>query len=262
MRFHLLLLPLALAACATTPAAEPPAAPDAATLAAYHWQLDSATNRAGARIDDLFVRPDRPLELDFAAGHISVRNSCNAMGGSYRIDAGALVAGPFVHTMMACADPMLNHLDQAISARLTGKPALALTSKGGRHELQLRTADGDTLGFAGVPTAQTRYGSAGDTVFLEVAPQTVPCQHPLMPNAQCLDVREVHYDAQGLKTGTPGAWQPLARIEGFTHVDGTRNVLRVKRYALKHPPADDAPGVAYVLDMVVESDISGRASGH
>jgi hypothetical protein len=32
-----------------------------------------------------------------------------------------------------------------------------------------------------------------------------------------------------------------------------RNVLRVKRYPIEHPPAD-APDSAYVLDMVVESE--------
>lgn len=255
MRIRVLLLPLALAACTTVPATEPPPRLDAATLAAYHWQLDTATDRAGQHIDALFARPDRPLELNFDAGRVSVRNSCNAMGGSYRLDGGTLLTGPFVHTMMACADPRLSHLDQAIDARLTGKPTLALTTRNGHRELELRTAGGDTLAFTGVPTAQTRYGSAGDTVFLEVAPQAVPCQHPLMPNAQCLDVREVHYDAQGLKTGTPGAWRPLARVEGYTHRDGERNVLRVKRYALKHPPAD-APDVAYVLDMVIETAVA------
>lgn len=256
MRFHLLLLPLALAACTTVPAAEPHAI-DAATLGAYHWQLDRATNQAGQRIDELFVRPERPLELDFDADRLSVRNGCNAMGGSYRIEAGTLVAGPFMHTMMACANPLLNHLDQAISGRLVGKPTIALATQAGNPELELHTAAGDTLAFAGVPTAATRYGSAGDTVFLEIAPQTVPCANPPGRDEQCLDAREVHYDAQGLKTGPPGAWQPLARIEGYTHRAGERNVLRVKRYTLKHRPAG-APGVAYVLDMVVESQTATR----
>jgi hypothetical protein len=188
---------------------------------------------------------------------VSVRNSCNVMGGSYRLDGGTLYAGPFMRTMMACADPRLSQLDQAVDARLTTRPTLALATRDGHPELTLHTPGGDTLSFTGVPTAQTRYGSAGDTMFFEVAPQTVPCHHPLMPHAQCLDVREVHYDARGLKAGTPGAWQPLAQIEGYTHRDGERSVLRVKRYTLQHPPAD-AAGVAYVLDMVVESQVAAK----
>lgn len=263
MRVHLLLLPLALAACASTPAADgaqaaaPGAAPDAALLGGYHWQLAQATDRSGQRIAALFVRPDKPLQLDFGSDRISVRNSCNGMGGSYRIANGQLVVGPMMHTMMACADPMLNRLDSLVGERLSGRPAITVTHGGGAPRLQLRTAAGDTLDFAGVPTPETRYGGPGVTEFLEVAPQDVPCNHPLMPGAQCLDVREVHYDANGLRTGTPGPWRPLQGVEGYTHQPGVRNVLRVKRYAVKHPPAD-APSAAYVLDMVVESAAAGH----
>ncbi|HYM87381.1 MAG TPA: DUF4377 domain-containing protein, partial [Pseudoxanthomonas sp.] len=42
-------------------------------------------------------------------------------------------------------------------------------------------------------------------------------------------------------------------IEGYTHEAGIRNVLRVKRYTIKHPPADGS-SLVYVLDMVVESE--------
>jgi hypothetical protein len=91
-------------------------------------------------------------------------------------------------------------------------------------------------------------------VFLEVAPQTVPCRHPPVPDKTCLQVRERRYDANGLRASEPGPWQPLQQdIEGYVHQPGVRNVLRVKRYPLKRPPAD-APSSAYVLDLVVESE--------
>jgi heat shock protein HslJ len=268
MRVHLLLLPLALAACASTPAADgaqatpgsatAATAPDAALLGGYHWQLTQATDRGGQRIAALFVRPDKPLQLDFGDGRLSVRNSCNGMGGSYRIANGQLVVGPMMHTMMACADLALNRLDSLVGERLAGRPAITVTRHGDTPRLELRTATGDTLDFDGVPTPETRYGGPGVTEFLEVAAQTVPCRHPLMPDRQCLDVREVHYDANGLKTGTPGDWHPLQEaIEGYTHQAGVSNVLRVQRYTVKHPPAD-APSVAYVLDTVVESDTGGQ----
>src|SRR3546814_9793110 len=61
------------------------------------------------------------------------------------------------------------------------------------RSLTLTAADGQALTFTGQPTAETRYGGPGETVFLEVAPQTVPCQHPLMPDKTCLQVRERHY---------------------------------------------------------------------
>jgi heat shock protein HslJ len=274
MRVHLLLLPLALAACASTPAAGSTPAPvpgktapsatadtttpDAALLGGYHWQLTQATNRYGQRIAALFVRPDKPLQLDFDGDRVSVRNGCNGMGGSYRIVNGQLVVGPMMHTMMACANFSLNRLDSLIGVRLSVRPKITVTRSGDNPLLKLRTTAGDTLVFTGIPTPETRYGGPGVTEFLEVSPQTVPCNHPLRRSPQCLDVREVHYDANGLKTGTPGDWHVLPQgIEDYTHQPGVRNVLRVKRYTVKNPPAD-APAVAYVLDMVVESATTGH----
>lgn len=251
MRRHLsLLLPIALAACASMPptdAATMPGAstPDAALLAGYHWQLAQATDHGGQRIDALFVRPDKPLQLDFTNGRLSVRNACNSMGGGYQIVNGQLMVGTMMHTMMACREPGLNQLDGLIGQRLAGHPAITVTKQGDTPQLQLRTAAGDTLAFTGVPTAETRYGGSGTTEFLEVAAQSVPCQQ----SQACLNVREVHYDANGLVTGTPGEWHALAGIEDYTHQDGVHNVVRVKRYAT------GAGAMAYVLDMVVETSI-------
>jgi heat shock protein HslJ len=274
-RLLLSLLPLTLAACSpSTPSsgptsgAAPPAATstekttsatptattDIATLGRHHWQLSNATDQSGERIAALFAHPDKPLQLDFVEGRISVDNACNRLGGSYRIDGDKLQVGPMVHTMMACADPAVKALDGAIDKRLHDQPTMTLLVDGDTPQLKLVTGDGDTLQFTGQPTAETRYGSQGKTAFLEVAARTVPCNHPEMPARQCLKVRERRYDAQGLVAGTPGEWQPLNQaIEGYTHRPGVRNVLRVTRYTVKNPPAD-ASSAAYVLDTVVESE--------
>jgi hypothetical protein len=71
-------------------------------------------------------------------------------------------------------------------------------------------------------------------------------------------VRELKYDDKGLKVGTPGAFQNFYdAIEGYSHEAGVRNVLRIDRYTRKDVPAD-ASKYAYVLDLVVESDASGK----
>lgn len=274
-RLLLSLLPLVLAACSPTPSSAPAAdaavpaaaasthvtstpANEASVLGQYHWRLNQAIDKAGQRIDALFVRADQPLQLDFPDGRISVSNACNRLGGSYRVEGGKLQVDAMMHTMMACPDPALMALDGAIDKHLHDDPALTLQTEGDTPHLTLVTASGDTLQFNGQPTAETRYGSTGEREFLEVAAQTVPCNHPLMPAQQCLKVRERHYDAQGLTAGTPGEWQPLNQdIEGYTHQPGVRNVLRVKRYTIQNPPAD-ASSSAYVLDMVVESETVKR----
>ena len=224
------------------------------TLSQYHWQLTSANDATGKRISALFAQPEKPLQLDFADGRLSVSNSCNRSNGSYQLDRDTLQISRLAQTMMACAEPGLMALDAAVSQHLSGPLAMALKTGDDTPELQLINANHDTLTFRGTPTAQTRYGSAGETMFLEVAAQTKPCSHPLMPNQACLQVRELHYDANGLRVGTPGEWAPLyAKIEGYQHQAGIRNVLRLQRFPLKNPPAD-APAHAYVLDTVVEAE--------
>jgi heat shock protein HslJ len=244
---------LALLACLPMLAHAARAADPARTLGQYHWQLSAATDRDGHRLDALFAHPDKPLQLDFADGRLRISHTCNAISGGYRIDGGKLDIGPLNHTMMFCADKPLMAMERDASARLRGALAFRLLRAGGEPQLRLTTADGDTLLFTGQPTPETRYGGPGTTEFLEVAPQTVPCAGPAMAGRQCLSVRERHYDDNGLQAGTPGPWHPLEQpIEGYAHQPGVRNVLRVKRYAVRQPAAG-APSSAYVLDMVVES---------
>ena len=275
MKRHLLLLtlPVLLTACPqpgtdapAAPAAAPtapastatPAASDAnAELGRYHWRLRDATDANGQRIDALFVRAELPLQLDFRDGRLSVGNACNRMGGGYTLAGDTLTVASLASTMMACTDPKLMALDGEVGKRLEGALKLALAN-GEAPTLTLATASGDTLAFAGEPTAETRHGAPGERVFLEVAAHTKPCSHPLIPDMQCLQVREVKYDDQGLKVGTPGEFANFyEQIEGYTHEDGMRNVLRVDRYTVKNPPADGSR-YAYVLDMVVESDASAK----
>ena len=271
-----LLLPLALAACTGTmstsdpaaPAAPEPPAPPAAPVAPaapelaaelprFHWRLQEANAADGSRIEALFARADKPVQLDFDKGRLAVSNTCNRMGGSYALAAGTLTVGRMASTMMACTDAKLMALDGEVGKRLEGALSLALAA-GDAPSLTLGNAVGDTLVFAGTPTPDTRYGGPGERIFLEIAAQTKPCSHPLMPDMQCLQTREITYDDKGLKVGTPGAFGNFYdAIEGYTHEPGVRNVLRLQRYTRKDVPAD-ASKYAYVLDMVVESANEAR----
>ncbi|QOW21515.1 META and DUF4377 domain-containing protein [Novilysobacter avium] len=271
MKFHLLLLPLALAACTAerpaTPATDTPVpaaaqktpaaasmAVDDTTLSRYHWRLAEASDAGGAHIDALFARDVKPVQLDFADNRLSISNTCNLMNGGYRLDDEKLKIDSLQQTLMACADPKLAELDRAIGSRLEGNPRIRLTGSEESPRLQVTTDAGDKLVFAGEPTAASRYGSEGAQVFMEVAAQTVPCSHPLIADKQCLQVRERTYRDDGTVAGEPGEWEPLYQeIEGYTHEAGVRNVLRLKRYKVANPPADGS-SVAYVLDMVVESE--------
>lgn len=262
MKTSLWLLSLALAACATAPDSTTQAPATASstpassiTLARYHWQLRDAVDADNRRLDALFGKTGRPpLQLDFSNDQLSVRHACNAIGGGYRIVDDHLVTTALLQTMMACSDATLMQRESAIKAMLQGRPTLILSLAGDTPLLTLAAAGGRTFTFVGQPTAEARYDGPGATMFMEVAPQTVPCPHPPLPDRTCLQVRERHYDANGLRAGEPGPWHPLPQdIEGYAHQSGVRNVLRVKRYTLKRPSAG-APSSAYVLDMVVESE--------
>ena len=271
----LLLLPLAIAACnrpatdaaapapgempapAADPAAPPPMeAPStdtASLLPSHHWRLVEATDAQGQRIDALFARPDKPVQLDFADGRVNVSNTCNRMMGSFTLEGTTLTLGQMASTLMACTDPKLTALDAEVGKRLAGALTVSSTA-GDTPQLVLTNAGGDRLVFEGAPTAATRFGGPAERVFLEVGPETRPCSHPLIPDKQCLQVREITFDENGLRTGEPGEWQNFFdEIEGYTHQPGVRNVLRIDRYTRADVPAD-VSRYAYVLDMVVESE--------
>ena len=267
MKRHLVLaLSLALAACAKPPQGEPTTPPsvtaaatdvaaaapaDASALSAHHWHLSDAKNAQGQRIEALFVNAEKPLQLDFKDGRAGISNTCNRMGGAYSVEGDQLKFDHLASTMMACADAKLMALDQEVGKRLEGSAKFAQAG----DTLTLTTPSGDVLTFTGEPTAEARYGGPGETVFLEVSAQTKPCSHPLIADKQCLQVRELKYDDKGIKTGTDGAFGNFyGDIEGYAHEPGIRNVLRVKRYTIKNPPADGS-SLAYELDMVVESEI-------
>lgn len=219
-------------------------------LSAYHWQLVDATSADGTRLDAFFPNPERPVTLDFADGRVSVSNACNRMGGSFSVADGAFSVGGLMQTEMACEEPLMR-AESAIAGVLGGGGTLQLEAD---DVLVLTTPEGDTLRFRGEPTADTRFGTAGERVFFEVAPQRVACHHAMMPDYQCLHIREVRYDDNGLQV-EHGEWEFLYQdIEGYTHEPGTRNVVRVLRYRVANPPADGS-SVAYVLDMVVESEL-------
>lgn len=236
----------------TTPTERSSGHVDDATLGARHWQLVEATGAEGARLGDLYPDPARPIQLDFAQGRVSVSNACNRMSGSYQLTGERLSVGDVMQTEMACEEPRMR-AEAAIGRVLRAGATLRLEG----DVLVWATPTGETLRLRGEPTAEARYGGPGERVFLEVAPQRVSCSHPEMPDYRCLHVRELRYDENGI-VAARGEWEVLYQeIEGFTHEPGVRTVLRLARHRIADPPAD-ASSIAYVLDLVVESEIVGQ----
>lgn len=260
-----------LTGCAPSAAPETPAQADPSrperespmhtTLGAYRWQLRDAADAQGRRIDALLVRPDQPIQFDFVDGRIRITNACNGISGDIDIDGGAMRVGSLVSTKMACTDPAVMALDSEIAQRLQGQVRFEWLESD-PPQLTWTAANGDTLRFTGATTPATRFDNPGTTVFLEVAARTKPCQHKSMPTPQrCLEVRERQYDAQGLPVGVPEAWRLFHdTIDGYTHEEGIRQVLRIKRFPIANP-ATGAPALAYVLELSIESEIESGIGG-
>jgi len=222
----------------------------------HRWTLVSATDAGNRRNDALFPVADHPFVFNFSGAGLNAKGSCNSLRGSYQIDAaGQLNVGRMAATMMAC-EPASMKADAALSA-LLAQPLRIDLIEGAQPQLRLVAASNETLVLKGQPTPEALYGP-GTRIFLEVAAQRVACNHPLRPEATCLQVRERVYDEQGLMVGAPGAWWPLyEEIEGYQHTPGVRNVLRLKRFQ-RHPAPADASSFLYVLDLIVESEVVTR----
>lgn len=251
---------MGVAACTgapTQPVAAPagtPLAPGAErTLERYRWRLDSATDASGARIEAVSPSGPRAFTFAFAGPQVVVDGGCNSMRGGFLIPAeGRLAFGRMAATMKACDAPLMR-ADAAL-AKLLAEPMSAALATGEPPRLRLTTAANETLALSGEMTPEARYGPP-TIAFLEVAPTRVACNHPLIRDATCLQVRDRVYDAQGLPGGAPGPWRAFSgTIEGYTHHEGVRNVLRVKRFARNPPPADGS-SYLYVLDLVVQSEV-------
>ncbi|MBP7421762.1 MAG: META and DUF4377 domain-containing protein, partial [Burkholderiaceae bacterium] len=225
---------LTLSACGTSPMAEPPP-PSATTvqparleaaLVAHTWKLVSARDNDGRYMSALFPANSKPVTFNFAEGRISIQGGCNVRGGAFQINSAyQLAVGQTVSTMMAC-EPTLMAVDKAITAALA-KPLDLRIEMTTPPSMTLLTAANETLVFTGERTLESQHGKP-TRMFLEVAPQKVACNHPLMPNAQCLQTREVTFNEQGLRVGEPGPWQVFqGDIQGFNFEPGYRSVLRV-----------------------------------
>lgn len=248
--------PTAAPAAATTPAPAAVAAIDLATgLVAYRWQLRTATDAGDQSLAALFPSAERPLGLGFADGRVNVEGACNRMGASYQLlEGGKIQVGQAMSTMMACPPP-LDRVDAAVAAVLAGTLQVAIEGTAEAPTLRLVAADGSILQLAGEPTPETRFGGPGTIAFLEVAAQSGPCEVSPASERRCLMVRERHFDADGLATGTPGDFRPLPEgIEGYTPTEGQRQVLRVKRFQ-REAAAGGEPEVHFVLDLVIETEI-------
>jgi heat shock protein HslJ/uncharacterized lipoprotein NlpE involved in copper resistance len=213
------------------------------------WSLVSATTADNASIEALFPAGGQGFAMTFRDARLNVTGGCNGLRAGYELNGeGQLAVGNAASTMMAC-EPSLMAADSSLAALLASPLELALV-QGSAPTLALMAASGEVLLLRGEQTPEARFGPA-NIAFFEVGPRRLPCEDAGSADGRCLQMREISFDAQGLRVGEPGDFVSFAgEIEGYEHAEGTRNVLRVRRFDAEGSPM----GGVMVLDLVVESE--------
>ena len=240
---------LALSACAQTN--NPTSNNPDQYLSQYHWNLQSAVNQNNQTLPVFYAGQAQPkVTLNFQEGRYNLHGSCNRMMGSYTASNNTFAGGALASTNMGCPQALMQQ-DGTLAQFFSEQKVAYKINQQNVPTLTFTNAKGEKLVFVGTPTADTRYGSKPETVFLAVSHQTRACSDGVSRDRQCLQVKEIRYAENGVKTHEDKQWSNFyGNIEGYTHRNDTDTVLRLKRYTIENPPAD-ASKYAYVLDMMV-----------
>ena len=241
---------IALTACQTTPSTTLEGALKQSTLqqnkimqntlTAYTWSYQSPQANV------------KPINLTILDNIISVNAGCNTMNTSWALKQGALVTKVLMTTLVGCSEDLMKNENFAGDFFESREIALRLDqSQPQRPILNLQAKDGTWYAFVGTPTPETKYQSQAETVFFEVKPELKNCTG--VTAQKCLEVRQLKYNKDWVKVGAED-WQLLPNIEGYQHNENVRTVLRLKRFTLPNPAADQSKYV-YVHDMTVEQEI-------
>lgn len=248
-----LVLPLALAACASPPpqAGTYASASASDVLVQTTWELARWT-RPGAPLRPVphAGSDPQPITISFTRERgqprLSGFSGCNTYAGQYVLANGLLVVPhPPVSTRMACADAERARLEHDYLAALTRITSSRLDSDVQPSRLTLVLDTGEVLDFGrrADPISGTQ---SGVSKLVYVAPQRVPCTSGAMKTT-CYQVRD----------NPSQPWQLWhGEILGFDFQPGVQYRLRVVE--VRDPnPAADAAGLRWVLDVVVERQVQG-----
>ena len=254
MKFRLIALaviPLALAACQST--TSPTTTPSSQTATLKQQDLKMTLSQYQWRHEN--PGPLKPIILNFNTdGNLLISTSCNSMFTQWNLKGQSLTTGPIATTMIGCQGDIAKQEQFAASLFDEKQPAQISVDLSNVEQpiLTLRSSNGQSTRFFGTMTPETRYQTQADTIFLEISPETKSCTG-VVPQT-CLQVREIKYNKAGVKTQVDKDWSLFYDlIEGFQHQPDERQIIRVKRYEIKKPAADQSK-YAYVYDMAVERE--------
>ena len=229
------------------------------TLSRHRWSLVSATDANEQPISEL-TDIDGQGTLVFNPETLIYSVGCNTISAAYQLQGHTLSIEEGMSTKISCSE--LDMAENKLYALMLGNRELKI-EQGDSPVLTQFTNDNVTLVWNGRLTPQAKYNSKGETVFWAVNAKEVNCD--MNGEKQCLQVRPVTYNDQGVKV-REGKWRVFAgEIDGYQHDGMHEEVLRLQRYRLETNELiesdettendNDDEKYAYVLDAVIESAV-------
>ncbi|NOX78794.1 MAG: META domain-containing protein [Gammaproteobacteria bacterium] len=223
--------------------------PTTNSLQSYDWQLNNINSTDPITWNGSYLRTQNgKVTLNFNQNHITYNVGCNQLSYQYSLSKNTMQSiGTGISTLMGCDE--LQASEQWLAKQMQSPSELQIMETQVDAVLSQTTADGSWLQWVGKLKPEVKYGK-GETVFLEVKPKWQYCDN--VTDRKCLEVRDINYDTQGLKTAV-GQWHLLdAPIINYRHDETAQRVLRLTRY---HTPPTDTKGYGnlYQLDSVIET---------
>ena len=223
--------------------------PTTNSLQSYDWQLNNINSTDPITWNGSYLQKQNgKVTLNFNQNHITYNVGCNQLSNQYSLSKNTMQPiGTGISTLMGCGE--LQAREQWLAKQMQSPSELQIMETQVAAVLSQTTADGSWLQWVGKLKPEVKYGK-GETVFLEVKPKWQYCDN--VTDRKCLEVRDINYDTQGLKTAV-GQWYLLdAPIMGYRHDESAQRVLRLTRY--RTPPTDTKGyGNLYQLDSVIET---------
>ena len=223
--------------------------PTTNSLQSYDWQLNNINSTDPITWNGSYLQTQNgKITLNFNQNHITYNVGCNQLSNQYSLSKNTMQPiGTGISTLMGCGE--LQAREQWLAKQMQSPSELQIMETQVDAVLSQTTADGSWLQWVGKLKPEVKYGK-GETVFLEVKPKWQYCDN--VTDRKCLEVRDINYDTQGLKTAV-GQWYLLdAPIMGYRHDESAQRVLRLTRY--RTPPTDTKGyGNLYQLDSVIET---------
>lgn len=205
-------------------------------LDAYYWDLSRAYSADGTPELDWTATSQPFVRVVFGSGGLAVK-ICGWTSWPITLTKhGGIRVGRSATQLIGCGDESVTTLHTRVYARIQGLNGydLLLGNDDNSHRLELRFSDGSRWELASVPRPETRYGTKGDHVLFEIAPEHVPCVDEGPPGELCMRVRQVNFETW--PDVALSEWQLLYRIEGYTHKPGWQDRVYVTRYKPRKAP--------------------------